>query len=271
MPSLLCTVRKCHAPLARDDRRMACPHGHSFDIARSGYVNLLQPQDKRSDSPGDSADAVAARRRLLDRGLGDFALEAMVDVLRAESPRTLLDLGCGDGWHTDAFARALAAETHGLDISIPAIDRAARSYAGVTWVVANGDRRLPFADGAFDCITSITARLQPEEFARAITEDGCVLVVLTAADDLIELREVLGGERVERDRVERTVEMFAPFLQCTARRRAAISTTIDRATVDDILASTYRGARRREQERLANVTELDITLSRDLLLFKRGE
>ena len=39
---------------------MICPRGHSFDVARSGYINLLQPQERRSRNPGDSADAVAA-------------------------------------------------------------------------------------------------------------------------------------------------------------------------------------------------------------------
>jgi hypothetical protein len=32
--------------------------GHSFDIARSGYINLLQPQERRARRPGDATDAV---------------------------------------------------------------------------------------------------------------------------------------------------------------------------------------------------------------------
>src|SRR5258708_33871115 len=41
---LLCTVRDCHLPLlqTKDEggRRLVCPSGHSFDVARSGYINL---------------------------------------------------------------------------------------------------------------------------------------------------------------------------------------------------------------------------------------
>ena len=267
VPPRLCTVRNCHEPLAREERRMVCTRGHSFDVARSGYVNLLQPQDKRSANPGDSADAVAARRRLLDRGFGDFALAGMIALLSPRAPRTLLDVGCGDGWHTDALRRALGCEADGLDISPAAIERAAKSYPDVRWVVANGDRRLPYGDAAFDCIASITARLRPEEFARCVSAGGCVLVVLTAADDLVELREQIGGERSERDRTERTIESFAPFLRCVERRRATQRVTMRRDAIDDILASTYRGARRSEQERLAGIASMEITLSRDLLLF----
>jgi 23S rRNA (guanine(745)-N(1))-methyltransferase RlmA-like protein len=40
---LICPVRGCHLPLMRQERRLLCERGHSFDVARSGYINLLQP------------------------------------------------------------------------------------------------------------------------------------------------------------------------------------------------------------------------------------
>src|SRR5450755_3800076 len=57
--TLLCTVRGCRRPLSRESNRFVCERGHSFDVARSGYLNLLQPQDRRSANPGDSKEAVA--------------------------------------------------------------------------------------------------------------------------------------------------------------------------------------------------------------------
>jgi len=77
---MLCTVRTCHEPLAREERRMVCPRGHSFDVARSGYVNLLQPQERRSKQPGDSDEAVAARRRLHDRGVTLPLFDAVAEM-----------------------------------------------------------------------------------------------------------------------------------------------------------------------------------------------
>ena len=68
MPTLLCPVRRCGGVLTRGDRVVACSAGHSFDVARSGYLNLLQPQDRRSRHPGDSADTAGARRRVSDAG-----------------------------------------------------------------------------------------------------------------------------------------------------------------------------------------------------------
>ena len=82
---LLCPVRSCHLPLARGDRRFVCPRTHSFDVARSGYVNLLQPQDRRSSRPGDSAVVVHARRRLLAQG---FEPGRVLTLLRHRAKNT---------------------------------------------------------------------------------------------------------------------------------------------------------------------------------------
>jgi len=85
--TLLCTVRECRAPLAREAERVVCERGHSFDVARSGYINLLQPQDRRAKSPGDSAEVVAARRRFLERFAIPLDLSAYVGRASARPGR----------------------------------------------------------------------------------------------------------------------------------------------------------------------------------------
>jgi len=80
---LLCPVRDCHMALGRMERQLFCPRGHSFDVARSGYINLLQPQERRSKQPGDSAAAIAARRRLHDRGVTEPLLHAIAEAVAA--------------------------------------------------------------------------------------------------------------------------------------------------------------------------------------------
>ncbi len=104
---LLCTVRGCRQPLLREGldkaRRVVCSRGHSFDLARSGYINLLQPQDRRSKQPGDSSDAVAARRRLHDLGVTQSLLDAITAILQSGFPATQFRMaGCGEGftWQT---------------------------------------------------------------------------------------------------------------------------------------------------------------------------
>src|SRR5580658_10563638 len=125
---LLCPVRNCQLGLVRDGRRMYCPCGHSFDVARSGYINLLQPQDRRSKQPGDTVAVVAARRRLHDLGVTEPLLQAIAEVIAASASDSVLDAGCGDGFHLGSLAREIGFDAHGVDISIPAVDAAARRY-----------------------------------------------------------------------------------------------------------------------------------------------
>ena len=41
----------CAAPLERAAGAYRCPGGHSFDIAKEGYVHLLPPNQKHSALP----------------------------------------------------------------------------------------------------------------------------------------------------------------------------------------------------------------------------
>ena len=166
MVTFLCPVRACAAPLERRDHSWACPRGHSFDIARSGYCNLLQPQDRKSKSPGDPKEAVLARRRFLEAGHGDFLLQALLEEIG--TPSAILDVGCGEGFFLGSLVREREMEAHGVDLSVPAIDLAARRWPEVSWWVVNADRALPFADGSFDLALSIAGRRPSKELRRVL-------------------------------------------------------------------------------------------------------
>src|SRR5437667_2958085 len=114
---LLCPVRDCHMALEHVERRLLCPRGHSFDIARSGYINLLQPQERRSKRPGDTVAAVAARRRLHDRGVTQPLLTAIAEILATRPNDIVLDAGCGDGFYLGSLASQASFDAYGVDIS----------------------------------------------------------------------------------------------------------------------------------------------------------
>ena len=165
---LLCPVRGCNLALLREERRLVCPRKHSFDVARSGYINLLQPQDRRSKRPGDTAAAIAARRRLHDRGVTLPLLNAISEIVAASSSDVVLDAGCGDGFYLGTLAGQTGFDAHGLDISIPSVDAAARRYPRCEWIVANADRFIPYQDRSFSIVLSITARMNSSEFRRIL-------------------------------------------------------------------------------------------------------
>jgi 23S rRNA (guanine745-N1)-methyltransferase len=253
---LVCPVRNCRSPLVRKDRRLLCERGHSFDVARSGYINLLQPRDRRSKQPGDTAAAVAARRRLHDRGVTQPLLQAVEQMLAPAQSDVVLDAGCGDGFYLGALARQVGFSGHGLDISVPAIESAARRYPECQWIVANADRFIPYPDRSFSIVMSITARMNSSEFRRILGDDGRLLVALPAPDDLIELRSA------GHDRTVRTVQTFAQHFNLVDRRRVTTAADLDATAVHDVLLSIYRPLRSRPAEAMR------LTFSLDLLLFR---
>jgi 23S rRNA (guanine745-N1)-methyltransferase len=266
---LLCPVRDCHRELTREPKRLICGLGHAFDIARSGYVNLLQPQDRRSREPGDSAEAVAARRQLHDRGVSDPLLRAVSDLLHLSREDAILDVGCGDGYYPGNLARSSGCSAHGIDISVPAIELAARRYKECEWIVANADRFVPYGAGSFSVVLSITSRMNPAEFRRVIRDDGRLLVAVPAPDDLIELRGA------GRDRVARTVTDFSPHFGLAEQRRATTVADLDVSAVENVLLSIYRPMRSRpvtaraqaEGSVMREEKKVRLTFSLDLLLF----
>jgi len=235
---------------------MLCPRGHSFDVARSGYINLLQPQDRRSKQPGDTSAAVSARRRLHDRGVTGPLSQGIAGMLAASRSDVVLDAGCGDGFYLGTLARQTGFAAHGVDISIPAVDAAARRYPECEWVVANADRFVPYAGRSFSIVLSITARMNAGEFRRVVRDDGRLLVALAAPDDLIELR----GKG--RDRVARTVETFAHHFSLIDHCRVTTAADLDATAVHDLLLSIYRPLRSKPVEAMR------VTFSLDLLMFR---
>lgn len=253
---LICSVRGCGAPLTREERRFVCPRAHSFDIARSGYVNLLQPQERRSKQPGDTPDAVAARRRLHDRGVTAPLLDGIAALLDAHADDAVLDAGCGEGFYLGSLAKAVGLQGTGIDISVPAIDAAARRYPDCQWVVGNADRFLPCADARFSALLSITGRMNRPEFRRVLRQGGRLLAAVAAPDDLIELRGV------GKDRSARTIEEFAPDFSLVEQRRVTTTADLDAESVHDVLSAIYRPLRSEP------VTAMRVTFSLDLLLFR---
>jgi 23S rRNA (guanine745-N1)-methyltransferase len=266
---LLCPVRNCHSPLTRVERSWTCPRGHSFDVARSGYCNLLQPQDSKSRQPGDSREAAEARRRLFAAGHSAPLLREILELLEGLPERAaVLDVGCGEGSMLGGLARERPVEAHGIDISVPSIELAARAFPEATWIVGNADRFLSYGDGDFAAVMSLTARLHPAEMRRVLAPDGRLIVAVAGPDDLIELREALLGEGAVRDRLERAAAELAGRFEMEERRTVRHTAHLDPAEVRDVLASSYRGARESEQRRLEDLAGMAVTFSREIGLFR---
>jgi 23S rRNA (guanine745-N1)-methyltransferase len=270
-PPLACPVRQCHLPLARTVAAWRCARGHTFDIARSGYVNLLQPQDRRSRDPGDPRDALEARARLLDSGVGGSILASFVaraTMLIAGQLPVAADLGCGFGDALGSLHAAREIVGVGIDLATPAVDRASRRYPAVTWVAANADRRLPLLDASTSLVMSLHARRNPAECHRVLAANGHVLVAVPAPNDLLELRAAVQGVALERDRTP-TVIAEHPQFDVIERFTLREQHRLGRGQLRDLLRGTYRGERSSLSDTVATIDTLDVTLASDVVVLRR--
>ncbi|GIF24415.1 23S rRNA (guanine745-N1)-methyltransferase [Actinoplanes tereljensis] len=199
LPYLRCPI--CEQPLSRAERSLHCPRGHNFDMAKQGYADLSAGRLPHS---GDTAEMVADRADFLTAGHYDFIGEALTPYA---SDGLVVDAGVGTGSY---LARVLdaapAAAGLGLDVSKPALRRAARAHPRAAAVLADLWRPLPVADGSAGLILNVFAPRNGAEFHRILRADGVLLVVTPAPDHLRELIAAHGLIRVDPDKEARVRE-----------------------------------------------------------------
>ncbi|MET8147008.1 putative RNA methyltransferase [Actinoplanes sp. NPDC049668] len=182
LPYLRCPV--CGGTLDRADRSLRCPRGHGFDIARQGYVNLTAG---RSPHSGDTVEMIADRESFLAAGHYDFIATALAEAVRP-GDGLVLDAGTGTGHYLARVLDALpGAPGLGIDVSKPALRRAARAHPRSAAALADLWRPLPLRDAAASVLINVFAPRNGPEFRRVLHPDGQLLVITPAPDHLTEL------------------------------------------------------------------------------------
>lgn len=263
-------------PLERRDGAWRCPAGHSFDIARQGYVHLLPVQNKRSRDPGDSKEMVAARRRFLEAGHYRPIAEAVGRAVLAEAPAgtlSCLDAGCGEGFYLRALRELAGVATEsekaqggaatlsllGVDISKWAVLAAAKREKAAAWVVGT-NAHLPVQAQSLDRVLCLFGFPVYPEFARVLKPGGELLMVEAGPDHLRELREIIYPSlKPPREDDEAAPEGFTRKPTETLRYTIALEGA---EPIADLLAMTphLHRASAEGRERAAALTSLTLTV-----------
>jgi len=192
MAQVICPI--CGKNLMREVQRWHCESGHSFDVARQGYVNLLPVSQKHSKRPGDTREQVAARKEFLDSGVYQPVAALLQELVAAEHPASMLDVGCGEGYYLTAVQKVLPElEGWGVDISKDAVRYAAVRDKKAVFLTATASH-LPFSDGQFDVLSSMFALTLPEEYARVLRPGGRFIQVTAGEEHLMGLKSVIYPE-----------------------------------------------------------------------------
>lgn len=252
----------CGGALDREAGRCRCLSGHSFDIARDGYVNLLPANQQHSRAPGDDKEMTAARTRFLEGGWYAPVRDKLCELVLKLAPDApaVLDAGCGEGWYTQAMAEAAAAKNGriaGIDLSKPAVRKAARRCPSGEFAVGTL-YHLPVADRTIDVLVNCFSPLAAAEFARVVRPGGKFFYVVPGPRHLWELKETVYEHPYEN---EEKREEYSGFRCLDVAPVETRFTLPDGRTVQDLFRMTpyYWKSPRSGTERLAGLDRLTVT------------
>ncbi len=196
---------KCKEQLNKNENALVCKNGHSFDLARQGYVNLLMPNKRHSLSPGDSHEMVMSRRRFLESGKYEIfsdKLNEIVSALSVDSQKTtIVDCGCGEGYYDGRLCEYLDKlkinyKLCGFDISKKAVRAAAGKYKQISFAVAS-TFDIPVKEKSADIAIAVFSPMVEKEFYRVLKPNGYLIYAVPGVRHLMGLKETVYDEPYE--------------------------------------------------------------------------
>lgn len=231
--NFICPV--CGEALCGGEKTLKCINNHSFDVAKQGYVNLLQSQKSSKKRHGDDSLMIRARKDFLEKGYYNSLCDGITDVLKAnlKPSMTVADLGCGECWYTARILgfleeQGISAEVCGIDISKQALIYGAKRCSELHLAVAS-TAELPLADKSCDAVISVFAPCSASEIYRVLKDDGVWIKAFPLEKHLMGLKSVIYEKPYENKVNRNAPENFA------VSRRKEISREITLDSSEDIL------------------------------------
>ena len=265
----------CGGGLELGEGAARCAEGHSFDVARQGYLNLL-PGDARTGS-ADTAAMVRARAEFLAGGHYAPIAEAVAAAAGADPGRgCAIDLGAGTGYYLAAVLERLPT-TQGLalDVSKHALRVAARAHPRIGAVGCDAWAGLPVRDAAAAVAINVFAPRDPAELARVLEPGGSLVVVTPNRGHLAELVSAVGMLTVQerkRERLEGKLGTLFEAVGDTAVERTLVLDHVDLAALVAMGPSARHLDERQVAERVAALPDpLAVTLSGTVATYRRAD
>ncbi|MBR2283626.1 MAG: methyltransferase domain-containing protein [Ruminococcus sp.] len=267
MSIFICPV--CGKKLGISGKSYICGGGHCFDIAKSGYVNLLTKASS-SEVHGDNKLMLRARRDFLEKGYYSPLRDALCRSAAALAGEecVLLDAGCGEGYYTAGLAEVLKnAEIYGVDISKAAAELAAKRRCGAEFAAASVFH-LPVGNDSCDMLTTLFAPYAGAEFQRVLRPGGFMLMAIPAENHLWELKMAVYDTPYRNQVSDYALDGFEFIGEEKLEWTMLLSSNEDICSLFAMTPYYYRTGRR-ELERLGGIAQLEVQADIRLLSYRR--
>ena len=269
MDLLICPV--CKEILSREARLYRCARGHSFDLARQGYVNLLQNQQSKTRKHGDDQAMIASRCAFLEKGyyapLRDALGEEVYFYTKNPAP-VLVDAGCGEGWYDEGIAKKLdQASFIGLDISKDALRWAAKR-GGFSHLAVASCFSMPIAEGSADGVFNIFSPLAGEEYQRILKKGGHLFRVVPGEEHLWELKEAVYEKAIPNRPEPKEIN----GLRLIKERKVCYEMTLDcPADIEALFQMTpyYYRTSQKDHQKLLALERLTTRVEFEILIYEK--
>lgn len=273
MPLFICPV--CGEELKVKGSALVCRNGHSHDIARQGYVNLLPVNRRHSDNPGDSREMVLSRRSFLEKGyyncFSDKLNELVLTLLNGKKNAALLDCGCGEGYYGGRLLQSLCAknidcEFYGFDISKEAVRAASGKYKAMHLCVGSCFN-MPVKSGAFDIAINIFSTMVEHELHRVLKDGGYFIYAVPGAQHLMGLKKILYENVYENEEKDTDYEGFRFIGRYSVKNNIEVCA----ADLENLFKMTpyYYKSSRDAVERLQTVGAIKTDIHFDFLVYQK--
>jgi len=264
----------CRADLAVAGRALRCPRRHSFDLARSGYVNLAVDHGPRRAAGGDTRAQLQRRSAVLDAGLFDFMADAIVAAVApfsAASP-LVLDAGCGTGHHLARVAAGLDKPCRGLglDISRAATDIGARRFDNIAFAVADVWSDWPIRGAVADLVLSVFAPKNFGEAARCLRPGGMIALAYPGPDHLIGLRATLPLLNLPADKARHYRDRLRPWFAILSHARLRRRVEVDASLARDLVLMGPNARHLSTDDAAVHDAMLPVTLDVELIMARKS-
>lgn len=192
----------------------------------------------------------------------------MVKIISSLRIENLLDIGCGEGYYTQAMQSEVL-QCVGVDIAKNAVQVAAKTNRQVTWVVGTG-AVLPVIDHSIDLCTSLFSPIPQQEILRVLKLGAYLMVVTPWPEHLYSMREVL-FEEVNAHEPAKFVEQLAEHFELVEQPLIETRLLLNRAQLKNLVAMTpyaYKAKPERRQ-RLEALENFETQGSFQVYLFKK--